>query len=117
MSITLNTLAYVQDAFLTPNKVQYVGPSHSFAALDVIHLSRQAPKPTTTFAGIGRSEMKRSKTVTLADGSKAVAFAGVYFHLPVGISDADADAIRDDVADFALSADAGSLAKKHDLIV
>jgi uncharacterized protein YkwD len=115
MSITLNTLVYNQDSFVSPSKVAYTGPDHSFTTKDLLTLARTAPKPTATFAGVARSEVKRTKTVTLADGSTADAIVTVSCSLPVGMTQADADALRDDVGDFTISADAGTLFWNHDL--
>lgn len=115
MSITLNTLAYAQDSFVTPNKVNYVGPSQNFTTKDLLSLGRTAPKPTATYAGNARSEVKRTKTVTLADGSKADAIITVSASFPVGMAQADVNSLRDDVGDFLISADAGTLMWNHDL--
>lgn len=117
MSITLNTLVYNQDAWRNPNKVAYVGPASTFTTKDEITLSRSAPKPTTTFAGVAKSEMKRTKTLTLVDGSRADAIVTLNFSIPVGCVQADADALLNDVADFGLTADASNLMWKHDLVV
>lgn len=113
--LTLNTLEYNQDAFVTPNKVRYTGPDADISNKDEIALARTAPKPTKDFRGVARSEMKRTKTVTLDDGSVADAIVIVQFNLPVGMAEADADALRDDVGDFAISAQGKLLAWKHDL--
>lgn len=114
MSITLNTLAYMQDsAANTPNKSTYTGPDNTFTTKDAIVLSRVAPKPTKDFAGVARAEMKRTKTVTLADGSTAEAIFYVGCSLPVGMAKADADELRDDTGDFAISADGDNLFWKH----
>jgi len=115
MSITLNTLAYSQDSFVSKDKVQYTGPAHTFSVKDLLTLSRTLPKPDKTFAGVARAEAKRTKTVTLADGSKADAIVTITCSLPVGMAQADADALRDDVGDFAISAAAGTLFWSHDL--
>lgn len=117
MAITLNTLSYNQDAFVTPNKLKYVGPDSTFSVKDEITLGRTAPKPTPTFAGVARSEVKRVKTVTLANGSTADAIVTLLTSLPVGMAQADAEALIDDVGDFAITADMSNLAWKHDLIV
>lgn len=109
MPITLNTLAYAQDSFVTPNKVQYTGPSNSFTIKDLLSLGRTAPKATPSFAGVSRSEVKRVKTVTLSDGSLADAIVTVTCSLPVGMAQSDANALRDDVGDFAISAACGTL--------
>lgn len=115
MTITLNTLAYNQDAFVSPNKVSYVGPSNTFSAKDQLILGRVAPKPTATFDGVARSSVKRVKTVTLASGAKADAIVEVSASLPVGMTQADVNSLRDDVGDFLISADAGTLLWNHDL--
>lgn len=115
MAITLNTLAYSQDSFVTGNKVKYVGPDNTFSVKDLLTLGRTEPKSTSTFAGVARAEAKRTKTVTLADGSEADAIVTISCSLPVGMAKADADALRDDVGDFAISADAETLFWNHDL--
>lgn len=115
MSITLNTLVYDQDTPLSANKVPYHGPDHSFSVKDIFTLARTAPKPTASFRGVARSEAKRTKTVTLDDGSTADAIVVVNFSLPVGMAQADADALRDDVGDFTISAQCGTLIWNQDL--
>lgn len=115
MSVTLNTLAYSQDSFQTPNRVLYAGPSNTFQVKDHLVLSRTAPKPSGTFLGMARAQVKRVKTLTLDTGLKADAIITVDIAIPVGAANADIDALRDDVGDFMISADAGSLIKNHDL--
>ncbi len=115
MTITLNTLAYNQDSFATKDKVVYTGPSHTFTTKDVLSLSRVAPKPTKDFAGVAKAEAKRTKTVTLTNGLTADAIITVSCSLPVGMAKADADALRDDVGDLAISAVGETLFWNHDL--
>lgn len=115
MAITLNTLAYNQDSFAAPNRVVYTGPSHNFSIKDTLSLARVVPKPVKDFAGVARAEAKRTKTVTLADGSKADAIVTISCSFPVGMAKADADALRDDVGDFAISTQGGDLFWAHDL--
>lgn len=116
MSMTINAVSWTQDTFESPNKVRYTSPAHTFSVKDLITLARTAPKPTADFAGVARAEMKRTKTVTLADGSKADAIITISCSLPVGISATDADALRDDVGDWALEGSySGALFKNHDL--
>lgn len=97
MAITLNTLVYNQDSYATPNRVVYVGPSNTFSVKDVLSLARTAPKPTATFAGVAKAEVKRTKTVTLSDGTKHDAILTGTCSLPVGMSKTDADALRADL--------------------
>lgn len=115
MSITLNTLAYTQDPALNANLVPYIGPANTHTVKDQLVLGRTAPKPTSTFRGMARSSVKRAKTLTLDDGSKADAIINVSVSIPVGAATADVNALRDDVGDFLISADAGTLINNHDL--
>ncbi len=115
MSITLNTLVYSEDAALNPNMVRHTGPDASFQSKDYIDLSRTAPKPSANSAGVARARVKRTKTVTLADASTADAIITVDFTFPVGMAEADADALRDDVGDYLISTDAKDLSWKHDI--
>lgn len=115
MSITLNTVAFDYDSQPTPNKCMYVSADNTFSEKDLLSLGRTTPKPTTTFRGMARSEVKRTKTVDLDDGSQADAIITVNVALPVGMAQADADSLRDDVGDFLISADAGTLVWNHDI--
>jgi len=115
MTITLNTLAYSQDASVTRDKVEYTGPSNTFAIKDKLSLARVAPKPTLTFDGVARAEVKRTKTVTLANGKTADAIVTATVSFPVGMAKADADALRDDVGDFLIGANGDSLMWAHDI--
>lgn len=115
MTITINTLAYDEDTSLNSNLVRYNGPSATFSVKDFLDLGRTPPKPTPTFAGVARATAKRTKTVTLSDGSTADAIVRIECSLPVGMAKADADALRDDIGDFAISANGDSLFWNHDL--
>lgn len=115
MTITVNTRAYAQDSFANPNKVQYTGPAHSFAGKDLLTLGRTAPKPTKDSRGVARAEAKFTKTVTLDNGLKADAIVTITCSLPVGMAKADADSIRDDAGDLAISAVGETLFWNHDL--
>lgn len=115
MAITLNTLAYNQDAFVTANKVRYTGPSNTFQTKDIIDLARTAPKVTATSAGVARASFKSVKTLTLADGSKKDMIVETNFAVPVGAVSTDVDAVRDAHGDFIISTDCQDLVNKHDL--
>jgi len=104
MSITLNTLVYNQDSFASPDRVVYVGPSHTYTLKDQIFLGRAAPKPTKDFRGVARAYFKRVKTLTLDDSTKADVIINVEVAVPVGAASADVDAVRDDVGDLIISA-------------
>lgn len=115
MAITLNTKSYVQDAQLSPDAVQYVGPSNTFSVKDRVLLTRTAPKATKDFKGMARCRAKVFRTVTLADASTAEAVVDVYVTTPVGMADADVNSIIDDAGDLVLSAAFLDVVKKHDL--
>lgn len=115
MAITLNTLVYNQDTFVSNNKVLYTGPSNTFSVKDQLSLARTAAKPTSTFAGVARSEIKRTKTVTLADSTTAEAIVTLSFALPVGMVEADADSLVNDVCDLGLATEGNALYWDHDI--
>lgn len=117
MSITLNTLVYNQDSFVNSNKVKYTGPAHTFTTKDELVLSRVAPKPTKDFNGVARSSVKTVKTVEInaTTGETHDAIIETTFSFPVGMTSADADALRDLHGDFIISADCGTLTVNHDL--
>jgi len=117
MSITLNTIVFTGDVYPSPEKYQYLASNHTFSSTNKLTLARTAPKATATFAGVARSEVKRTKTVTLADSTTADAIVTVNMSLPVGMAEADADAIVNDVADFLLAAGANDLYWNHNLNV
>lgn len=98
MTITVNTKAYNLDANLSANSNQYTGPNNTFSIKDLLVLKRTAPKATKDFAGVSRSASKFTRTVTLADGSKADAIIEESVSFPVGMAKADADAMRSDHA-------------------
>lgn len=115
MSITINTVAYSQDSFVTPNKVRYTSPTNSFTNRDELSLARTAPKATADFAGVARAEVKRVKTVETGPLTRADAIITLSCSLPVGMSHDDVTALLNDVGDFALMAECDALFWKHDL--
>lgn len=115
MTVTVNTKAYTFDTNPTPDTGRHLGPAHTFAVKDILDLKRTAPKPTADFDGVARSAAKFARTVTLASGKKAEAIAEGSFSIPVGMSDADIDALRDDLGDYLIASVGGDLVKKHDI--
>lgn len=114
MAITVNTKAYAFDTNPTPDSAMYQGPAHTFSAADTLLLKRVAPKPTSTFPGVARASLKFTRNVTIND-VVYVAVAEASFSLPVGMAEADVDAIRDDLGDLLLLTAADDLVWKHDL--
>lgn len=115
MAIILNTVSFEMDTYQTPNRVNYVSPTNTFTAKDVLSLARTPAKPGGGTRGVARASVKRTRTVTLDDGTKQDAIVEITCSLPVGMSKTDADALRDDVGDFAISAAGDALFWKHDL--
>lgn len=114
MTITVNTKAYNADR-VGPDSVGYIGPAHTFTTPDQLVLSRTAPKPTNVFRGVARARAKFSRVVTLDDSTKATAIVEVSASLPVGMAEADVDAIRDDMGDLLLLSAADDLFLKQDI--
>jgi hypothetical protein len=115
MTITVNTKAYAFDTNPSADQGVHVGPSNTFASKDVLVLGRSAAKPTATYAGNARSSAKFQRTVTLGDGSTAIATAEASFSIPVGMAEADVDSLRDDLGDLLLLQAADDLVWKHDI--
>lgn len=89
-----------------------MSPTHNALAKDILTLARTEPKPTADSDGKARSEVKRTKTVTLANGKKDVLIVYAGSSVPVGTAKADVDALRDDIGDFLISANGDNLMYK-----
>lgn len=114
MSLTFNTKTYTADAF-NANSVSYAGPANTLSVKDLLRVARTAAKPTATYSGNGRVEVKLTRTHTLSgaltptgDSISTFSYSG-----PIGISDADADAISNDLGALVASADFKSMLKKQ----
>lgn len=109
---TYNTKSYVQGK-VEPNKVTLVGPSHTFTSKQTLALARTDPKPSGTFKGVSRAEVKGTRTAvvnpTTGEVRDVIIYAGA--SVPVG---ADATTLDDIIADtraFVASADFVTLIK------
>lgn len=109
MTITVNTKAYAFDTNTTPDVGRHTGPAHTFETKDYLDLRRVAPKPNGDFRGVARASAKFVRTVTLDDSTKADAIVEVNASLPVGMSEANIDAIRDDMGDLLISSNGDDL--------
>lgn len=106
MSLTFNTKTFTADSFNGSN-VGYIGPAKTVSVKDDLRLAKTAAKPTAAYSGNARYEAKRTKTHTLTG---AVTPTGdsifrVETSTPVGISDADVDALCADISAFVNTAD------------
>lgn len=115
MTVTVNTKAYAFDTNPTPDSGRHTGPANTFAVKDILDLKRVSPKPSGDFDGVARATAKFVRTVTLASGEKAEAIAEASFSIPVGMAEADVDAIRDDLGDLLISSNGDDLVFKHDI--
>lgn len=106
MPLTFNTKTYTQDSF-DINRVGYIGAAKTVSVKDDLVLARQAPKPTPTFSGVGRSDAKLTRTVTLSGAltPSAPAILDIAVSIPVGTAAADVDALLNDMGAFLSSAD------------
>lgn len=115
MTITVNTKAYAFDTNPSPDTGRHIGPSNNFSVKDYLDLKRTAAKPTADFDGVARSSAKFTRTVTLASGESATAIAEASLSIPVGMAEADVDALRDDLGDFLVSSNGDDLVWKHSI--
>lgn len=105
MSLTVNAKTYTADSF-QKDSVGYVGASKTVSVKDDIKLARTAPKSTDSFSGLGRTQAKLSRTLTLT-GAKTTAsdaILSVDVAVPVGFAGADVDAMLNDFGAFVASA-------------
>lgn len=111
-----NTRTYNADS-ITADKVIYAGPAHTFTTADLLQLARVYPKPTKDFAGVARPQIKRTKSVVTnaTTGERHNAIVDISGSLPVGMADADIDAMLADIAAWINTADAKALFKSLDV--
>jgi hypothetical protein len=105
MSLTVNAKTYSGDSF-GGNLVGYSGPAHTLSVKDYVKLARTAPKPTVTFSGVGRTNAKLTRTLTLT-GALSPAHDGILdisVSIPVGAASADIDVMLNDMGAFLASA-------------
>jgi hypothetical protein len=107
MSITVSTKTYTADR-TSPDAIVYAGPSHTISNSDIIEMKRVYPKATKDFAGVARPSIKISRTVTLADASKATAILSITGSLPVGTADSDLNSLIADCVDVLQLEEAGT---------
>lgn len=99
MAISANAKSYVADGFYG-NTVTYQGPAQSGSVKDRLTLKKTDPKASSDFSGVNRYEVKFVRTVTLtgAKSPTGEAWKRVEIVTPVGMSDADRDALIGDDA-------------------
>lgn len=91
MSLLINAETFTLDS-ASPNTVRYVGPGHTFSALNAVDLSRVYPKAGKNGdRGVARPDARFEQTVVVnaVTGETRNAILRLSGSLPVGISEAD----------------------------
>lgn len=112
MSLTFNTKVFKLDRTL-PDTNTYAGPTKTLSVVDKIDFKRVMPKPTSTFVGVARPSLKRTRSsvVNAISGARLPAIIEVSGSLPVGMTDADIDDLLADTVAALTSADGKALFK------
>lgn len=105
MSLSINAKTYNADSF-NKDSVGYIGTLKTVTIKDDAKLLRTAPKPTTTFSGVGRTTAKltRTHTLTAALTPTGDSLIEVNCVVPVGVAGADVDTLLNDMGAFVASA-------------
>jgi len=105
MALAVNAKSYVADGWDT-NSVRFQGPLHSTSVVDRILQKITPAKPTALFSGLVRFQVKLTRTHTLTGAKTATGNSTVDINIarPVGISDADTDALVADLGAYIASA-------------
>jgi len=106
MSLVFNSKTFSADSYAI-NSVGYIGAAKTSSTYDDLLLSRSAPRPTTTFSGLSRTEAKFTRTLTLTAAKTATGEAKVrvLVEVPVGYAGADVDTLLNDAGALVSSAD------------
>lgn len=114
MAMTFNTKTYTADGY-QKDLVTYTGAANTVSVKDQFRLGRTAAKPTDTYSGTSRFQVKATRTHTLT-GAKTPTGDSIFdlgVNVPVGISDADLDAWSNDFGAFVSSSYFKDLIKKQ----
>lgn len=116
MSLTINAKTYTADSF-QQNAVGYIGSAKTVSSKDDVVLRRTAPKPTAVFSGVGRTQAKLTRTLTLTDAltPSGDGIVDINVSIPVGYTAADVDALLNDMGAFLASASFKSHVKSQQL--
>jgi hypothetical protein len=105
MSLTVNAGTYTADSF-QKDQVGYAGAAKTVSVKDDVTLGRTAPKPTTVFSGLARTEAKMTRTLTLTGALTPTgdAILRILVAVPVGYASGDVDTLLNDMGAFLASA-------------
>lgn len=98
MTFSVNAKTYTADSFGL-NAVGYIGSLKTVSTKDDLSLKRTAPKGTSVFSGVGRTQAKLTRTLTLTGAltPQGDAIVDISVNVPVGYSGADVDALLNDM--------------------
>jgi len=105
MTLSINAKTYTADSF-QKDSVGYIGTAKTVSIKDDVKLARTAPKPTDTFSGLGRTQAKMSRTLTLTGALTPTgdAILSIDVAVPVGFASADVDTLLNDMGAYLASA-------------
>lgn len=105
MSLTINAKTYTADSF-QQSIVGYIGSLKTVSIKDDVQLKRSAPKPTSLFSGVGKTQAKLTRTLTLTGALSPTgeAIVSIDVSVPVGTAGADVDSLLNDMGSFLSSA-------------
>lgn len=105
MALTVNAKSYTADGWDT-NSVRFQGPAHTTTVVDRLVQKKTDAKPTSLFSGLVRFMVKLTRTHTLTGAKTTTGNSTVDINIarPVGISDADSDALVADLGAYIASA-------------
>jgi len=105
MALTINAKTYNPDSY-SKDQIGYIGSLKTVSIKDDVKLARTSPKPTDTFSGLGRTQAKLTRTLTLT-GAKTTAGDAILtidVAVPVGYASGDIDTLLNDMGAFLASA-------------
>jgi hypothetical protein len=110
MSLVFNSKTYTGQQYNGP-QVTYSGAGKTVSVKDDVRLSATPPKASAVFSGVGRTDAKLTRTLTLTGAltPKAEAIVDSQVRVPVGSTEADVDALLTDFGAFL----AGASFKAH----
>ena len=105
MTLSINAKTYTGNAY-APTSVGYNGPTKTASVKDDCRLSQTNPKPTDVFSGLGRTQAKLTRTLTLTGALTTTgdAILTIDVAIPVGFSGTDVDTLLNDMGAFLASA-------------
>lgn len=115
MALSVNTKSYDLDSYRGSDIARYNGPVHSLSASDYIDVKRTAPKPTSTFAGVGKGSVKLTRNVTDGTDSLGNGILEISTSFPVGASATELQGMIDDLAAWLATAVADDVFISQDI--